>query len=35
MTPGPGGNLHIENKRMTMAGFAEFINRYCDRRRSI
>ncbi len=31
ITPGPGGNLHIENKRMTMAGFAEFINRYCDR----
>jgi uncharacterized protein (TIGR03435 family) len=31
VTPGPGGNLHIENKRMTMAGFADFINRYCDR----
>ena len=30
-TPGPGGNLHIENKRMTMAGFASLINRYCDR----
>ena len=31
VTPGPGGNLHIENKRMTMAGLAEFINRYCGR----
>ena len=30
-TPGPGGNLHIENKRMTLAGFADFIYRYCDR----
>jgi uncharacterized protein (TIGR03435 family) len=31
VTPGPAGNLHIENKRMTMPGFAGFINRYCDR----
>jgi uncharacterized protein (TIGR03435 family) len=31
VTPGPGGNLHIENKRMTMTGFVDFINRYCDR----
>jgi uncharacterized protein (TIGR03435 family) len=31
VTPGTGGNLHVENKRMTMAGFADFVTRYCDR----
>lgn len=31
VTPGAGGNLHVENKKMTMAGFADFITRYCDR----
>jgi uncharacterized protein (TIGR03435 family) len=30
VTPGPGGNLHLESKRLTMAAFANFINRYCD-----
>ena len=31
VTPGAGGNLHVENKKMTMAAFADFIARYCDR----
>jgi len=31
ITPGQDGNLHIENKNMTTAGLAGFINRYCDR----
>jgi uncharacterized protein (TIGR03435 family) len=31
ITPGPGGNLHIETKNMTTKGFAEFISRYYDR----
>jgi uncharacterized protein (TIGR03435 family) len=31
VTPGAGGNLHVENKKMTMAAFADFITRYCDR----
>ena len=31
VTPGPGGNLHIENKKMTLRGFVDFINRYCER----
>lgn len=30
ITPGPGGNLHIEAKQMTLAAFASFINRYYD-----
>jgi uncharacterized protein (TIGR03435 family) len=31
VTPGEAGNLHVENKKMTMAAFADFIARYCDR----
>lgn len=31
VTPGAGGNLHVENKKMTMAAFADFVTRYCDR----
>jgi len=31
VTPSAGGNLHIENKRMTLASFVDFISRYCDR----
>ena len=31
VTPGPNGNLHIETKKMTMAGLADFISRYYDR----
>ncbi|HTS66263.1 MAG TPA: TIGR03435 family protein, partial [Candidatus Acidoferrales bacterium] len=31
ITPGPGGNVHVENKKMTMAGFASAIDRYSDR----
>jgi len=30
VTPGAGGNLHVENKRMTMAGFSDYIYRYCE-----
>jgi uncharacterized protein (TIGR03435 family) len=30
MSPGQDGNPHIENKKMTMARFAEFIGRYSE-----
>ena len=30
VTPGAGGNLHIESKNATMAGFVSFIGRYFD-----
>jgi uncharacterized protein (TIGR03435 family) len=30
VTPGPNGNLHVESKQITMARFADFINRYCE-----
>jgi uncharacterized protein (TIGR03435 family) len=30
-TPGPGGNLHIVSKKMTLKAFADMINRYTDR----
>ena len=30
VTPGPNGALHMESKAITMARFADFINRYCD-----
>ena len=35
ITPGPNGNLHIETKKMTMAGLVDFISRYYDARWSI
>ena len=31
ITPGQDGNLHIENKKMTLARFADFIGRYTER----
>lgn len=31
ITPGEGGNLHIETRKMTMKGFVDFIARYYDR----
>lgn len=31
VTPDAHGNLHVETTNMTMAMFANFINRYCDR----
>ena len=30
ITPGQDGNLHIENKKMTLARFADFIGRYSE-----
>ena len=30
-TPGANGNLHVESKKITMAAFANFINRYYDK----
>jgi uncharacterized protein (TIGR03435 family) len=30
ITPGAAGNLHVENKKMTMAGLASAVARYCD-----
>jgi len=30
MTPGPGGNMHIESKRMTMQRLVNAIGRYCE-----
>jgi uncharacterized protein (TIGR03435 family) len=30
ITPGPDGNLHVENKNMTMTAFADFIGRYSE-----
>jgi uncharacterized protein (TIGR03435 family) len=30
VTPGPGGNLHIESKRMTMPTLANLLNRYSE-----
>jgi uncharacterized protein (TIGR03435 family) len=30
ISPGQDGNLHIENKKMTLARFAEFIGRYSE-----
>jgi len=30
ITPGENGNLHVENKKMTLANFAGFIGRYCE-----
>jgi uncharacterized protein (TIGR03435 family) len=29
--PSPGGNLHVETRKMTMVGLVNFIGRYCDR----
>ena len=29
--PGPGGNLHVETKRMNMVGLANLLNPYCER----
>ncbi len=31
ITPGQDGNLHVENKKMTLARFADFIGRYSER----
>jgi len=30
VTPGAGGNEHLESKRVTMQNFANFLNRYCE-----
>jgi len=30
ITPGAGGNLHIETAHMTLTAFADFITRYCE-----
>jgi uncharacterized protein (TIGR03435 family) len=30
ITPGQDGNLHVENKKMTLARFADFIGRYSE-----
>ena len=31
ITPGQDGNLHVENKKMTLARFADFLGRYSER----
>jgi uncharacterized protein (TIGR03435 family) len=31
ITPGPNGNLHVETKKMTLAGLASFIARYMEK----
>jgi len=30
VSPGQDGNLHVENKKMTLAHFADFIGRYSE-----
>ncbi len=30
VTPGPGGNLHVEARKMTMAALADFVNSYME-----